>query len=475
MRKKIHLGLMLSLLTVSSAYAMDIIPSDSNQYYELGGGGDVSMPPVSTTEDIDLHGDANANLGYVCTGFNPSISMRNSLNDLTGSLQDMQASVINSATSALGSMPMYILSKTNKDLYNLIENAMTDAGDTFHLSMKSCQQALNEIHDGKSPYQDWFGVSDSEGWMERAREAAAHGGKSDVDINDVNKNMTKDPNKAGIPWVHKKNSGGTGDTQVPIKVIYDVVVAGYNSQISPDNDLDNNEAIAPPGTALARYFPVADDAGQWAKLILGEMTISAKDQQKGKDNTARGTGLMTIIQTCPDDGTSKPDMRDSQTCLKTIIPAMKKIVQSNSAPTSEQLKSISSSTLIASPKLIDAIRNMNSEGQALAIGKWSQDVAIQNITDKARTLRQLLIAGEHTKPVANLKPAVDATDRAIKLINIEIDSIMKQYQTRTALMTNTAKVIMSHELTSETNAISQVNKTQRPDEMNGAVYKNDNS
>ena len=152
--------LILSLLgcLTSGAYALDIVPSNSNYYYQLGGGSDVSMPPVTTQQDITIGGDINTSLRFTCDGFNPAVTLSDTLNNIQSSLQGMQQSVINSATAAVGSMPMYLLAKSNKSLYNLLQNTMTGAQDIFNVSMASCQDDLNQIKNGKSPIQNWFRI-----------------------------------------------------------------------------------------------------------------------------------------------------------------------------------------------------------------------------------------------------------------------------------------------------------------------------
>lgn len=460
MLKRAIIILPLLAVGVHSAFALDIIPSNSNNYYQLGGGSDVSMPPVTDQQDITIGGDVNTDLGFTCDGFNPGVSISNTINNIKSSVQGLKQSIISSATSAVGSMPMYLLSKSNKDLYNLIQNTITGAEDTFHLSMKSCQDALNQIKNGKSPYQDWFSVSDSQGWMNASKQAKQ--GQS-VDINDVKKQVTKNPQKYGVPWVHKnQNSGGTNGNQVPIKVIYDVAIAGYNVTVDPSLPLDSKTTQATQGSGLARYWQTADDAGKWAKLVLGDITISA---EQGQDETTRGVGLMTLVQTCPNGATNQ------LTCAKAIAQNLQQIVASNSNPSAEQLKSVSSNEMMATVNLINGIRNKDSEEQAIAISKWSQDVALQNVVDEALLMRRVLIAGSQTKPVHNLKPAMNMVTTSLNQLDKDIQNILFQFKVRKELMTNTAEAIIGDQQQSEAEAVNENTQTQQPQMTNGAVYK----
>ena len=115
-----------------------------------------STPPASTTQSVTVGGGANTNLGYSCNAFNPAVSMSNAMNDIENSAENISESILSNATSAIGAFPMYELEKASPELYNLIQNSMTEAQDTFNISTKSCQDSLRDIRNGKSPYEDWF-------------------------------------------------------------------------------------------------------------------------------------------------------------------------------------------------------------------------------------------------------------------------------------------------------------------------------
>lgn len=460
--KKIIVTSAILLFMSGRCFSLDIIPANSNYYYKLNGGSVISMPPASNQTVIVINGDANTNLTYSCSGFNPAVSIANTFNNLENSMQGIPQEVIGSATGALVALPMYLLSKSNKDLYNLLENTIQGGSEAFRFSTQSCQGALSEIRNGKSPYQDWFSVSDSQGWLNSAKQAQQG---QPIDINTARTAITQNPEQYGVPWVHSgQNSAGTIGTQVPIKVIYDVAIAGFNVMVDPSLPLDEKTTAAPTDSGLSTYFKTANDAGEFARLVLGDVTISARQTF---DQTDRSIGLMTIVQTCPVSATN------NLTCAKTIAENLKVIVQETGLPTASQLKSISSNELMATPALIASIRNKDSEDQVIAISKWAQDVAIQNIVDESFMLRRILIAGSQTNAVQNLKPALTAVHHALSELNEDIQNILFQFKVRQTLMTNTAETILNDQSQSESAAITEQNKTQAPSKTNGAVYKQD--
>lgn len=462
--RKLTLLIGLSAILVSSlSFADSLLPTKSYDYYQLNGGSDISMPPVSPRTSINVGGNINSNLGYTCDGFNPAISTANTINNISGSVEGLSKSVIGSATAAVGSLPMYELEKMDPKLYNLIQNAMTGAQDQFNVSMKSCQQSLDQIKTGKSPYQDWFSISDSNGWMNHAK-AAAQG--QDVDINKARIDTTKKGPEYGVQWVHNGPSGGSIGNQVPIKVISDVAIAGYNIMVDPNRPLDDND---PPSKSanpdLTTFWSKPDDAGKFAALVLGNITITTKKTDSDQSTTA-GVGLVPILTSCPDIANT------NKTCVKTIKQKLEQIVSSNETPAPTDLEQVSANGLAITPRIIDGLRNLDESGQALYIDRISQDVAIQNLIDESLMLRRVLIAGSQAQVVQNLQPALNAINESISRLNKDIENLLFEHQVRKQMTSNTMQTLLQQMDNNLATAASQENQRNGgPVTNNGAVYK----
>ena len=451
------------ILTSSVGFADSLLPTKSYAYYQLNGGSDISMPSVSPTTSIDVGGNVNSNLGYTCNGFNPAISIANTINDIGGSIEGLSKNVIASATSAVGSLPMYELEKMDPKLYNLIQNAMTGAQDQFNVSMKSCQQSLDQIKNGKSPYQDWFSISDSNGWMNHAK-AAAQG--QNVDINTARTDTTKKGPEYGVQWVHNGPSGGSIGDQVPIKVISDVAIAGYNIMVEHSRSLDDNSAPSKADQSnLTTFWLTPDDAGKFSALVLGDITITTQKSDQAQGTTA-GVGLVPILTSCPD--IAKTD----KTCVKTIRDKLVQIVASNESPSPADLEQISANGLAITPRVIDGLRNLDKSGQALYINRISQDIAIQNLIDEALMLRRVLIAGSQAQVVQNLQPALNAVNESVARLNKDIKNLLFEHQVRKQMTSNTMQTLLAQMSSNEENAANQENqRNSGPVTNNGAVYK----
>ncbi|MCP3680716.1 MAG: integrating conjugative element protein [Gammaproteobacteria bacterium] len=454
------------LLAADAACASNLLPTDSDDYYALNGGSDIAMPPVNKNASIDVGGNVDSNLNYNCTGFNPALSVSNTINDIGSSMEGLEGSVISSATSAVGSLPMYLLEKTDPKLYNLIENAMTGAEDTFNLSMKDCQQSLSDIKKGKSPYEDWFSVSDSNGWMQHAK-AVSEGQK--IDINDAEKNVTKTGDNAGVQWVHDGPSGGTVGSQVPIKVISDVAMAGYNILIDPKRALDDNDAPNKEAyPELTTFWPKPSDAGDFASLVLGDVKISSSKKASDQDTTA-GVGLVPILTSCPASSAK------NKTCVKTITDKLAKIVASDNVPSPDDLEQVSANGVAVTEDVINALRSKNSTEQSLYIARIGEDVAMQNLIDEALLLRRMLIAGSQAQQVQSLQPALNTVNTTIVQLNKDIENLLFEHNIRKEMTSSALKTLLIQQ-TNENAMSSKQESTRVPSSptVAGALYEPNN-
>lgn len=470
MNKKIKKGILSCLLfsTSLALFATDLIPKKSKYYYELGGGSNINLPPPSRHRTINIGGFANADLGYTCTAFNPSISIANSLNNIKDSSQALSMDIVSSATAAVGSYPMYTLSKASPELYNLLQNAIAGGHEAFKVSVKDCGTYLSDISKGKSVYEDWFSISDSQGWLDGFNSAKAN---QKVDINNVAKNNTKEHRNKGIPWIHDQNSGGKD--QSAIKVIEDIVTAGYNAiaaqGVFSTRTLDSN-LPAPAGSDLLKFWKTPKEAAEFARYVLGDITISAN--KKEKDDTHAGMGLVGILKTCPfikEKITRTRDYNDL-TCIKEVEKNLAILVQSNERPSNNQLHDISAGSMLITPDIIQNIRNMDSDNKSITIAKLSEDIAMQNLVEEGLMLRRLLIAGSQTRPVQNLEPALTAVYKTIAQLDTELNNLSFEHDVRAKFSSSTIHTITNEATRLEQEALgNQVN--QRSLDMNsGAVY-----
>jgi len=459
MFQKITLSVLLSL-SASSAFALNIIPSNSSYYYQMDGGSNFSLPPVTDQQSITIGGGLGSQV-FSCDGFNPAVSIVNGFNNLTNNLQAISQSVLNNAQSMLLGMGLAKFAAIDPSGYSFLENAFKSLYDTFTMSEQTCQQTLNSLEQGKSPSQNWFTISDSQGWL---NYSTANAQGQNVDITQASQNLATNPAAAGVPWFHNgQNSGGTTGNQVPIKVIYDVVVAGYNINVDTSRPLDDQDP-APTTSPLTRYWPKPDAAGQWADLVLGNIVISAHSKQEANQG---GVGLLTLLNTCPKSATN------TLTCANDIAQNLANIVASDAPPQAQDLANVSAYGLNVTPDVIDTIRNMPTEEQTITISKMAQDVAYQNLIDEALMLRQLLITGMETEQVQNNQAAIDTINQVLNNLQNDIRDLTYARQIRNENTSSTLQKVLQVQSGQQGAAlVNQSNQTPMPQMLNGAVYNN---
>ena len=152
--------IMFSFLSFSIAQADSLIPAvESGFYYKLGGGQDIPLPAFYDTTFIPLDVDGNIGLGFNCGAFNPIMALTDSLNQIKSSIIAAKQQVIHDATGAVMEFPLYELSRSDPNLYNIITDAMAGAEQDLQISTKSCEVMQSDIANGSDPYAHWGQIS----------------------------------------------------------------------------------------------------------------------------------------------------------------------------------------------------------------------------------------------------------------------------------------------------------------------------
>ena len=458
--------LFMSLFLISNVSYASLLPMQSDYYYKLGGDSDVYVPPVNRDQVITIGGNINTGMGLNCNLFNPVVSISNTLQDLKNSVTGIPASIIDNLKGAIAGYPMYKLQQAMPGLYNILQNTAFGAQNEFALKIQDCQAVKQTLEEGKSPVTSILSVSDSQGWMDavgRARQGEP------VDITKTAKDIAKNGDEFGLPWVHHAEGNSGGRLQKPINVINDVVIAGYNLLLTPSRALDNPsqpDAQTAKSNHFVSYWATPADAAQWAVLVLGDIQVSHKKDAASRDAKA-GVGLSTLLQSCPKTASSK-------TCATNISSYLWQLVDKKIPSSEANLRKLAASNILITEDIIFSIQRMPREQQVITIAKLSEEIAIQNLLDEAMMLRRLLQAGFQIQEVQNLKPAQTMVTAAIKKLDHDIHSLAFENEVRKKMMGQTLNLIM------ELRAHDLANSTPGEDHeqalvKNGAVYRNSNT
>lgn len=414
------------MILPQASLAGSFMPNKSDYYYKLGGSSNLYVPPVNNDQTISIGGNIDGRLGFTCNGFNPVVSITNTFQDMKSSAMNIPSGIIENLKGSIAGFPLYKLQQSMPALYNVLQNTAAYAQNEFTIKVKDCQDVKKTLEEGQSPMESMLSVSDSQGWLEAAKRAKTE----NVDVTLTAKNIAKKRDEYGLPWIGNESGNAGGKYQRPIKVINDVVIAGYNILLS--RKPLNSEQPTTFKTPMTQTWSNPIEASNWAVKVLGDIHISAADNDKTKHDAKAGIGLSALLQSCD----------SSNTCTTNVSKALWNLVDKQWPLTEEKLKLVSASNLMITDEIIITIQRMPREEQILTISKLAEEIAVQNMLDKAMMMRRILQAGLQVQEVQNLKPALDMVKFALKKLDDDIHSLAFENEVRKKMMTETLGLLM---------------------------------
>ena len=121
--------------------------------YSIGGGRAVSMSSAGNMQSIGVGVGWNSNL--ICGNMSITTTLQNQLNGISNGFQQIMSSVIQSATSAVASLPALIIQRADPGLYNLLTNGVLQARLDFDRSKMTCRAIANRLADMAGGQAGW--------------------------------------------------------------------------------------------------------------------------------------------------------------------------------------------------------------------------------------------------------------------------------------------------------------------------------
>lgn len=397
--------LMVGFLACHPLIAAEAPSDDSLFYYKIGGGRDIAIPPSLniTTIDLSLSGQASA---LSCSGFDPMVAIESSLDNLRNGVDNAVNAIELAATAAIANLPGYILQKANPGLYDLFQNALLRANESFSLATKSCERIQYEIANNTNPFDEWVTVSWGDSW----KRSVGIGG---ANIHDAVDDAEDAPNE-GIEWVGGLRAGGVN--QPPIRVLSDVAKAGLNilSQRPPETSSN-----LPGNAPLAQHFVGPNAVDQWINNVLGEIEVGLCDScTKG---TRPGKGLIPYIEETTED----------------IIQLLVDLVSGSTPPTRVNLEQVEAPGIAVTLQVILAIRNQSPDEISIVINKLGQEIAEARVMEEVMIIRRLLLAGRKEGYVAANEIAQQEVIQALDELESEISNVIFEKDARDKFVTST--------------------------------------
>lgn len=352
--------------------------------YSIGGGSAVSMGRAAGMRSLGVGVGWNSNL--ICGDMSIQTTLKNQLNGVTNGFQQIMSSVIQSATSAVASLPALIIQRADPGLYNLLTNGVLQARLDFDRSKLTCRAMAEKMAET---------AGGQLGWSQMAEGLALRDAVSSTDaVSAVEQAETRRGND-GVPWVGGSNAGGSG--QPAIKVVGDVTRAGYN--LVNGRGVTDTSAIAPASCASlsCQTWTTPQAAVEWATRVLGEKEQRTCDACT-KTETVPGVGLTPLIQ----------DEYDAK------LQALQDLVSKAKNTTPENLREAGSASLPITRGVIEALRD--EPDQHLLSQRLASEVALASVLEKALLLQRTLLTGKK-------EPNVAANQLAVEAVNHESDTL----------------------------------------------------
>ena len=378
--------------------------------YSIGGGSAVSMGRAAGMRSIGVGLGWNSNL--ICGDMSIQTTLRNQLNGITNGFQQIMSNVIQSATSAVASLPALIIQRADPGLYNLLTNGVLQARLDFDRSKLTCRAMAEKMAETAGGQLGWSQMA--EGMA--LRDAV---GSNDA-VSAVEQAETRRGND-GVPWVGGSNAGGAG--QSAIRVVGDVTRAGYN--LVNGRGVTDTSSIAPASCASlsCQTWTSPQQATEWATRVLGEQVQRTCDSCT-KTETVPGVGLTPLIQEAYNER----------------LKALQGLLSGSLPPIPDNLAKASSPMLPVSRGVIEALRD--DPDKDLLARRLASETALSSVLDKALLLLRTLLAGSHEPNIASAEPAQTALTKNIDALEREIRLLQTELQVRQMLATNTASLVL---------------------------------
>ena len=250
--------------------------------YSIGGGNAVSMGRAAGMRSIGVGVGWNSNL--ICGDMSIQTTLKNQLNGITNGFQQIMSSVIQSATSAVASLPALIIQRADPGLYNLLTNGVLQARLDFDRSKLTCRAMAEKMAET---------AGGQLGWSQMAEGLALRDAVSSTDaVSAIEQAETRRGND-GVPWVGGSNAGGSG--QPAIKVVGDVTRAGYN--LVNGRGVTDTSSIAPASCSSlsCQTWTSPQAAVEWATRVI-EALRDEPDQHLLSQRLASEVALASVLE-----------------------------------------------------------------------------------------------------------------------------------------------------------------------------------
>lgn len=422
------------LATVQSAQAQT---RSSALYYQLGGSAPGGLGNYKSSIPIQIGLAADLRLNYSCGKFDIGLSWSTLMNNISNLGQTFS----NAIRAGIASLPMYIFQRAQPGLYQLFQTYSAKADAIIEASLLTCEEMEKQIKAGGNPYEDWVNNAKGETWRAKASL------RGDVVQAKTDINQNEEAQRNGVSWIFGGAKAGGVGTQ-PLRPVRDLSVAGYNVTLNRPTTASSG-AGGPAGTRMTNAFATPEELAEWTTKVLGDQQIYLCD---GIANCPAATSTSTASGLGP--------RLDAE--LDLIRPRLSGLVAGSNSNNAVALNEIAAPGLAITPQLLQAMRSMPPDTQALAVGRLAHELAMQRVIDKALVARNVLQTGLSLPEVtAAGKVSKDMQEKVDRLTQY-IEDLMFEHRIRKEV-TSTSALNILEDATIRDSQAARISKPARAD------------
>ncbi|ECF1702283.1 integrating conjugative element protein [Salmonella enterica subsp. enterica] len=388
-------------------------------YYQIGGGS-VITPALTRRNTQLLNVRAGWNADLMCGNFDISTTVRNQLNGVTEGFQDLMGNVIQSATSAVASLPAMIIQRANPQLYDLLTNGVLQGRVDFDKSQLTCQKMAEKMTD--------FAYGSA--WTQSAKaENYQTVAASETDAVRAEKKVEKDAASKGKTWVGGQKRGGSG--QQPIKLVGDTAKAGYNILNQRSVTDTGSISVSQCQGELCQVWSKPEEAATWVTRVVGEQTINVAPDNDASGSSEEKTGSQAGV------GLS-PLIAEEQ---EKITEVLTELVNGSLKPTYENLSKASGGSLQLTRGVVEALRD--EPDTAVLVQRLSGEMALARVMEQALMARRTLLAGAREPNIAAEKEAQMQLNQTTLQLDQELNQLRLELEMRRMLADNASTSVLT--------------------------------
>lgn len=413
--KKLILAASVSLVFAGAATAQERNTIGDLIYYEIGGD---SRIPARDNDFVPFRGGVSWEVPS-CGGFDPTISITNIMNGVTGAVEDIQDTLVQTATGVVSNWPMMALARTDPELYEMIKQGKIKADELFQMSVSSCESVSKDVVSGENGVDDWVKFSGYEKWTEESEDT------SGKDIVQVDEDIQEDKGNEGVEMPSGKKGG---EDQEPIDTIKEGILAGSNALSGREPDEESQFPEGEDRPWFADYWDSPKEMEEWTKKIIGEVKIRTCEGCEKIDSTP-GKGVYPILED------------EQKEIAKRIRDLVEGIGPDNDIYDPDNIAEVSAPGFRLSAQVFEALKAEELYRYAF-IEALADEVALARTTERMLAMRRVLLASKRNATLAKNPQALKRIDKSLEELSGEMELLQEEFEFRRNVQGSAAARLM---------------------------------